>query len=161
MALTGWNTVHEGRAVHGLWSPQLRHAHTLPRTADIDSCLDALPSKLPHPSQDRQYDCGSIHQPAGWHSLSASTQIVKIFLWGRANLLPLHATHVSGVLNVGADFLSIGNPLYGYWRLHPQVLNQIWDRYGLDLFASHKETLPVVFVIAEYVTLELDALAHP
>lgn len=126
VALTGWDTVHEGRVVNGLWSPQLRHAHTLPRTADIASCLDALstlPSKLSHPSQDRPYDCGGIHQPPGWHSLSALTQTI---LWSSASP-SLCATHFPGIPNVRADLLSRGNPRYGDWRLLPQVVLQICE----------------------------------
>lgn len=30
----------------------------------------------------------------------------------------------------GADLESRRNPLYGEWTLHPQVMHQIWQRYG-------------------------------
>ncbi len=58
-------------------------------------------------------------------------------MWSSRTLLSLHATHVPG-MNRGADLLSIGNPLYGEWRLHLQVTLRVWQRFGraaVDLFA--------------------------
>lgn len=87
---------------------------------------------------------------------------VKIILWSRTHPLSLCATHVLGVLNIGAD-LSIGNPLYGDWRLPSPSgepdLGEIWLN-TIDLYASHKErNCPLFFALA--VLLEVDALAHP
>ena len=62
--------------------------------------------------------------------------------------------------------MSRGNPLYGEWTLHPQVVGQIWRRYGLaavDLFASLENTqCPLFFSLSDVrAPLGVDALAHP
>lgn len=83
-------------------------------------------------------DCGGIHQPPVRYTLSTVTQA------GTEDYsVELRATwYVPGVLR-GADLLSPGNPLYGEWPLHPQVVEQIWQKYGrpgIDLFASQENT---------------------
>lgn len=56
--------------------------------------------------------------------------------------------------------------MYGEWTLHPQVVSQVWLRYGqaaVDLFASHKNAqCPLFFsLVGEDALLGVDALAHP
>lgn len=46
-------------------------------------------------------------------------------------------------MNVGADLVSRQEVIHGDWKLHPDVVNQIWERFyeaEVDLFAS-KETM--------------------
>ena len=62
--------------------------------------------------------------------------------------------------------MSRGNPLYGEWTLHPQVVGQIWRRCGLaavDLFASLENTqCPLFFSLSDVrAPLGVDALAYP
>lgn len=74
-------------------------------------------------------------------------------------LLSLLATLVPGVLSRGANLLSQGNPLYGEWTLHPQVVEQIWQRFGqadVDLFASQENIQCPLY----FAPLGVDALAH-
>jgi len=57
-----------------------------------------------------------------------------------------------------------GNPLYGEWRLHPQVVKQIWQKYrqaAEDLFASQANTqCPMFFsLVSDDAPLGIDALA--
>ena len=49
-------------------------------------------------------------------AVSLALKSFFLFLEGRA----------LGVLNLGADLLSRGNPLYGEWKLHPEGANQVW-----------------------------------
>ena len=62
--------------------------------------------------------------------------------------------------------MSRGSPLYREWTLHPQVVGQIWWRYGLaavDLFTSRENTqCPLFFSLSDVrAPLGVDALAHP
>ena len=89
-----------------------------------------------------------------------------LLLWSNQRFLSLRATHVPGKLNTGADLLSRGNPLYGEWRLHPQVVDLIWRRFGraaVDLFASRENAhCPMYFSLLDgNAPLGIDALAHP
>lgn len=59
-----------------------------------------------------------------------------------------------------------GNPLYGKWRLNPEVLHWVWERFGqasVDLFASHENApCPLFFSLRDWnAPLSMDALAHP
>jgi hypothetical protein len=70
-----------------------------------------------------------------------------------------------GVLNVAADLLSTGNPLKREWKLHPQVVKQMSERYGqasVELFAAQENVrCPLFFALAGDAPLGLDTLAHP
>ncbi|KAK9533173.1 hypothetical protein VZT92_008331 [Zoarces viviparus] len=82
-----------------------------------------------------------INRQGSTRSLQLHRVARKILVWSSTRLLSLRATHVPGVLNRGADLLSRGNPLYGEWTLHPQVVKQVWQTYGqadVDLFASQE-----------------------
>lgn len=68
-------------------------------------------------------------------------------------------------MNRGGDLLSRGNPLYGEWRLHPQVMLMVWQRFGqaaADLFASCEDAqCPLFFsLVGNDAPLGVDALAH-
>ena len=61
--------------------------------------------------------------------------------------------------------MSRGNPLFGEWKLHPQVVSQLWQRYGravVDLFASRENAhCQLYFSLTEDdAPLGVDALAH-
>ncbi|KAL0159183.1 hypothetical protein M9458_042908, partial [Cirrhinus mrigala] len=64
--------------------------------------------------------------------------------------------HIPGVTNVVADFFSRHKPLSEEWRLNPEVVEMIWQRFGragLDLFASEASTqCPLWFSLAEEST---------
>ena len=88
-----------------------------------------------------------------------------LILWSSVHFLSLRATHVPGDLNTGADLLSRGAPVYGKWTLHPQVVEQIWARYGraqIDLFASRENARCELFFSLSTLNapLGVDALAH-
>ncbi|KAI2645082.1 ORF V: Enzymatic polyprotein [Labeo rohita] len=66
-----------------------------------------------------------------------------LLLWSQKHLRSLWAIHIPGVLNRAADELSRQPVLPGEWRLHPQVVQLIWDFFGatqVDLFASPDST---------------------
>lgn len=62
--------------------------------------------------------------------------------------------------------LSQGNLLFGEWRLHPKMVEQIRHRHGgatVDPVASQENDQSYIFfsVKDEGAPLELDTLAHP
>ncbi len=78
------------------------------------------------------------------------------------HLRSLRAVHVPGELNRAADELSRQHALPGEWRLHPEVLQLIWRRFGdaqVDLFASPDTSHCQLFFSLSEGTLGTDALA--
>ncbi len=72
------------------------------------------------------------------------------------------AIHIPGLLNRTADELSRA-ALPGEWRLYPQTVQLIWQRFGLaqvDLFASLETSHCQLFYSLTEGTLGTDALAH-
>ncbi len=65
----------------------------------------------------------------------------SFLVWSQDKFLSLRAVYIPGHLNVGADILSRQGPRPGEWRLHPEVVKQIWRVFGqaqVDLFATHQ-----------------------
>ena len=63
-----------------------------------------------------------------------------------------------GSANSAADLLSRGGPLPGEWRLHPEVVREIWEVLGeaeVDLFASAETSH-----CSAWFSAETDALAQ-
>ncbi|XP_029909243.1 uncharacterized protein LOC115360460 [Myripristis murdjan] len=142
-SLVGWGGVCEGRAVNGTWEP---HMHVLVRT-------------------DNTTVVAYINRQGGLRSLQLHTLAHRLIVWSSNHFLSLKATHVPGVLNHGADLLSRGNPLYAEWRLHPSVVNLVWERYGqpsVDLFATGENSqCPLFFSLHDQnAPLGVDAFAH-
>ncbi|KAK0150614.1 hypothetical protein N1851_008283 [Merluccius polli] len=63
----------------------------------------------------------------------------KEFPWGNPrplalahqNLLSPRALHIAGAQNFGADLMSHGSPCRDEWRLHPDIVRLIWQRFGM------------------------------
>ncbi len=53
----------------------------------------------------------------------------SVLLWGQTKFLSVRAVYIPGHLNSGADLLSRQRMEDGEWRLHPQVVNLIWQRF--------------------------------
>ncbi len=84
-------------------------------------------------------------------------------LWSQKHLRSLRAVHISGELNRAADERSHQPALPREWRLHPEVLQLIWRRFGhaqVDLFASLDTSHCQLFFSLSEGTLGTDALAH-
>ncbi|XP_034564504.1 uncharacterized protein LOC117830473 [Notolabrus celidotus] len=170
-SLSGWGATLSGRTVNGTWSPRLAQAHI--NVLELWAVFLALQHFLQFiqghhvlVKTDNSTVVAYINRQGGTRSLQLHTLARKMIMWSSTRLLSLRATHVPGVLNRGADLLSRGNPLYGEWTLHPQVVEQIWQRYGraaVDLFASRENAqCPLYFSLSEVnAPLGMDALAHP
>jgi len=132
---SGWGAVHEGRAVNGFWSLDLHLAHI--NYLELLAVFLALRHFLPFLQgyhilvrTDKTTVVGYINRQGGTHSFQLHWLAHRLLMWSNTHLLSLRVTYIPGVLNRGADLLSRGNPLYGEWRLHPQVVEQIRRKYG-------------------------------
>lgn len=169
-SLTGWGGVFEGSPVNGAWSPHLRRQHInyLELMAVMLTLRHFLPMLRGHHvlvRTDNTSTVAHINRQGGLRSRRLLALTRRLLLWCNVHLLSLRATHVPGILNTGADLLSRGNPLYGEWRLHQSVVDQIWTKFGragVDLFASTENTqCRLFFSLHDHrATLGVDALAH-
>ncbi|XP_059182347.1 uncharacterized protein LOC131961092 [Centropristis striata] len=169
-SLTGWGGIHEGRSVRGVWSVGLQRSHInfLELSAVFLSLKHFLPSLMGHHvlvRTDNTTTVAYINRQGGLRSRQLHMLARRLILWSCGRLLSLRATHAPGVLNTGADLLSRGAPVYGEWTLHPEVVEQLWSRYGraaVDLFASRENAQCALFYSLRGVDapLGIDALAH-
>ncbi|XP_038139792.1 uncharacterized protein LOC119782749, partial [Cyprinodon tularosa] len=169
-SLSGWGGIHEGRSVRGRWSQALQRLHInfLELSAVFLSLRHFLPFLSGHHvlvRTDNTTTVAYINRQGGLRSRMLHNLARDLILWSSTHFLSLRATHVPGDLNTGADLLSRGAPVYGEWTLHPQVVEQIWARYGraqIDLFASRENARCELFFSLSTLKapLGVDALAH-
>ncbi|XP_047205469.1 uncharacterized protein LOC124857922 [Girardinichthys multiradiatus] len=169
-SLTGWGATHEGMMVNGVWSPQTQTAHI--NCLELLAVMLALRHFLPFIKghhvlvrADNTTVVAYINRQGGLRSRHLHELAYRLIIWTSSHLLSLRATHVPGVMNRGVDLLSKGNPRYKEWKLHSEVMTQIWKRYGraeVDLFASEENAqCPMFFSLTEQQAPHgLDALAH-
>ncbi|KAL0199390.1 hypothetical protein M9458_007930, partial [Cirrhinus mrigala] len=104
-----------------------------------------------------------INHQGGLRSRRMSQLARHLLLWSLKWLKSLRAVHIPGELNRAADVLSRQHTLPGEWRLHPQVVQLIWNRFGeaqIDLFASPESAHCQLFYSLTKAPLGTDALAH-
>ncbi|KAI2655623.1 Transposon Ty3-G Gag-Pol polyprotein [Labeo rohita] len=104
-----------------------------------------------------------INHQGGVRSFRMSQLARHLLLWSQHRLKSLRATHIPGEANRMADSLSRQVSLGGEWRLHPQSVQLIWDRFGqaqVDLFASPESTHCQLWYGLTEAPLGIDALAH-
>ncbi len=143
--------------------------HKLPGTVNCVSGIKTFCTVPKEPprfiSSDNKTAVAYINRHGGTRSPQIHNLARKLIVWGTKHFQSLRATHVPGIMNVGADLLSRGNPLNGEWTLHPQVVSRLWERFGrvaVDHFASHENThCPLFFSLArDGAPMGVDALAH-
>nr|XP_055051758.1 uncharacterized protein LOC129437577 [Misgurnus anguillicaudatus] len=168
-SLSGWGAVFQSRSVNGCWTPRLCELHI--NMLVLMAVFLALKHFFPFLEgfhvlvrRDNTTVVAYINRQGGPRSLQLHNLACKLIVWSAANFSSLRATHVPGVLNRGADLLSRGNPLYGEWVLHHQVMDQIWGIYGraaVDLFALWENAKCPLYFSLRDAPLGVDPLAHP
>ncbi|KAI7792053.1 reverse transcriptase/ribonuclease H/putative methyltransferase, partial [Triplophysa rosa] len=157
-SLQGWGATLMGRSVICLWPPQLTHKHInylelMAVWLALKHLLGFIKSQHVLVKTDNTTVVAYICRQGGTRSLQLHQLAERLIVWADTRLLSLRATHVPGILNRGADLLSRGNPLYGEWKLHPQVVSQIWQRCGqaaIDLFVSQENAqCPLYFSLTD------------
>jgi len=84
-----------------------------------------------------------LNHQGGTRSLRSLLLTHEILTWCQPRLASLRAAHIPGACNQIADALSRDQIHPGEWRLHPEVVQEIWLRFGraeVDLFASEMTT---------------------
>ncbi|XP_058049297.1 uncharacterized protein LOC131203279 [Ahaetulla prasina] len=80
-----------------------------------------------------------VNRLGGTHSQPLLQEAVQLGLWAEAHLRSIRASHISGVANTQADWLSRVSVDQGEWRLNPDMFLEITLRFGnplVDLFAT-------------------------
>lgn len=167
---TGWGATWQGRVVQGVWSPRQRGAHI--NVLELLAVHLALRLLLPC-LRDRHVLIRSdntsvvyhINHMGGTRSAMLTEVTERLLTWAWPRLAGLRAAYVPGPQNLVADFLSRQSLQPGEWRLHPEVVSEIWRSFGraqVDLFASREAThCPLWFSLMEDMSpLGQDALAH-
>ncbi|XP_061590737.1 uncharacterized protein LOC133456285 [Cololabis saira] len=166
----GWGAVWQKRSVQGVWGPLWRGRHI--NVLELRTVYLALRHFLPFlrgkhvlVRTDNTSTVFHVNHQGGTRSLDSLNEARRLWMWAHPQLASLRAMHLPGRANVVADSLSRRQLPPGDWRLHPQVVRMIWDRYGearVDLFASECTThCPLWFSLAETsAPLGMDALAN-
>ncbi len=164
----GWGAMCNGHAAAGLWTGSRLQWHI--------NCLELLAvwlalrrfKGLLHDKHvlvrtDNTATVAYINHQGGLRSRRLSQLARHLLLWSQKHLRSLRAIHIPGELNCAADELSRQPALPGEWRLHPEVVQLIWRRFGdaqVDLFASPDTFHCQLFYSLSEGTLGTDALAH-
>ncbi len=164
----GWGAMCNGHAAAGLWTGSRLQWHI--------NCLELLAvwlalrrfKGLLHDKHvlvrtDNTATVAYINHQGGLRSRRLSQLARHLLLWSQKHLRSFRAVHIPGELNRAADELSRQPALPGEWRLHPEVVQLIWRRFGdaqVDLFASPDTFHCQLFYSLSEGTLGTDALAH-
>ncbi|MGH0163165.1 UNVERIFIED_CONTAM: hypothetical protein FKN15_044269 [Acipenser sinensis] len=94
----------------------------------------------------------NVNHQGGLRSPGLHCIAFQLLIWAQRHLLSLQAVHLPGVVNWAADLLSSEGPQQSEWRLHPQVVQRIWERFRepqVDLFATAETThCPLFFSLS-------------
>ncbi|XP_058865945.1 uncharacterized protein LOC131708048 [Acipenser ruthenus] len=166
----GWGAVWQGRGVSGSWPDHWASLHV--NILELRAVFLALQHFLPVLSgahvlirTDSTTVVAYINHQGGLRSPGLHRIAFRLLIWAQANLLSLRATHIPGVVNLAADLLSRRGPHPSEWRLHPQTVECIWERFGkaqVDLFTSAETThCPLWYTLCHSGgPLGVDTLAH-
>lgn len=105
-----------------------------------------------------------INHQGGLRSRHLCKLTHQILLWGQGKLLSLRAVYSPGYQNQGADILSRQGLRHGEWRLHPEAVKLLWEKFGqaqVDLFASSETNhCPMWFPLTHPAPLGLDVMVQ-
>ncbi len=140
----------------------------MPRNDGSISGPEILPpavERLPCPSACGQNGGSLLHKSTGRTAFARLNRLAQqVLLWAQDKFLSLRAIYIPGHMNVGADLLSRQAVTHGEWKLLPEVVSQIWERFyetEVDLFASQETAqCPLYFSLTPPAPLGLDAMAH-
>ncbi len=147
-SLTGWGAVWQGRTARGSWMfPwNMEHINVLELKAvymALKRLIVFLQDKHVLVRTDNMSAVYHINHQGGTRSLRCLQDSRRLLFWAHPRLASIRAIYIPGVVNRAADLLSRTGPPPEEWRLHPEVVGLIWDRFGrahTDLFASTETT---------------------
>ncbi len=122
-------------------------AHQLPRAVSSAFSLTAVLATAVGQARASPHGqhCGRlVHQTAGRYTITPHVTARRhVLLWSHMQFQSLRDVHIPWKLNRAADALSRRLTFPGEWRLHPETIRLIWNRFGeaqVDLFASPKSS---------------------
>ncbi|XP_056465697.1 uncharacterized protein LOC130404808 [Gadus chalcogrammus] len=137
----------EGRSVRGIWQPPWTSEHiNVLKLKAIHLALQRILPAIQHNvlvRSDKTSAVYHVNHQGGTKSQRCLQVAEELLTWAWPRLASVRAVHIPGVANSAADMLSRTGPLPGEWRLHKDVVKQIWIRYEVaqvDLFASAETT---------------------
>ncbi|XP_045548073.1 uncharacterized protein [Salmo salar] len=167
--MTGWGGTCQAWAVGGVSSHSGRHINLLELETVLLVLTHFVYTLRGHDLlvwSDNRTTVAYINRQGGVRSLARHRLAEELWLWAHEHLRSLTAAHIPGCQNIGADLMSRGGPRDDEWRLHPEIVLQIWKRFGraeVDLFASRVNAqCPLWFPLRaqDEPPLGIDAFAH-
>lgn len=166
----GWGAIWQGRVAQGEWPQHLYSEHINVRELiavhlALRQFLVYLRGRHVLIRSDNMSVVYHVNHMGGVHSERLLQETRRLLTWAAHQFASLRAVHVPGVLNRVADYLSRQKVLPGEWKLHPEVVERIWETFGkatVDLFASEEAShCPLWFSLVDSTSpLGQDALAH-
>ena len=132
----------------------------------LQHCKPLIQGKQVLVRSDNHTTVAYINRQGGVRSIAWLTAAENLWLWVSQIVLSLRALHIPGRENRGADLMSRGGPLPDEWRLHPEVVKQVWTQFGraeVDLFANRRNShCALWFSLARWDNppLGVDTFAH-
>ncbi|KAK5932172.1 hypothetical protein CgunFtcFv8_003898 [Champsocephalus gunnari] len=142
-SLSGWGGTCMSQAVGGQWPPHMSlHINALELLAVWRVIQHFAPLLWNHHVMirtDNKTAAAYINRQGGVRSAQLLDTARRLLCWARTHMLSIRAVYIPGELNRGADLMSKGGPRQGDWSLHPELVSQVWSRFGtaeVDLFAA-------------------------
>ncbi|KAJ8015934.1 hypothetical protein DPEC_G00001860 [Dallia pectoralis] len=135
-----------GTGGRGVWPRSQRHINLL-ELETVQLVLTHFAPRLRGRDvlirSDNRATVAYINRQGGVRSPVLHEAATRLWLWAHRHLRSLSAVHVPGRQNVGADLMSRGGPRDDDWRLNPEIVSLIWERFGearADLFAARENS---------------------
>ncbi|XP_070607583.1 uncharacterized protein [Erythrolamprus reginae] len=143
-SLSGWGAHARGMIAQGTWSPEeaskpINWLELRAVSLALKQFIPRIPNRHVLILTDNIATKSHICRQGGTRSKALMREALKLGLWAEKHLQSLLADHISGSLNVQADWLSRATIDPGEWNLHQDLFHQISLKFGLpvlDLFAT-------------------------
>ncbi|KAJ1116790.1 hypothetical protein NDU88_004996 [Pleurodeles waltl] len=154
----GWGAHLGDLEIKGLWSPeeQMFHINLLELRAvrlALKAFLPSLRGQSVQVLTDNTTTMWYINKQGGVGSYLLCREALRLWSWAMDHQICLIANHLAGVLNVRADSLSRHFSADHEWRLHPDQVRLIFQRWGfprIDLFATRENAHCPLFCSLQY-----------
>ncbi|XP_073430315.1 sex comb on midleg-like protein 2 isoform X4 [Dendrobates tinctorius] len=170
-SLQGWGAVFQSHIAQGRWSVQeIVLPINILEIRAIRLALQHFQCFLRHRPVRIQTDNATavayVNHQGGTRSQAAMREVGLVLRWAEKNRVVISAVHIPGVENWAADFLSRQGVAAGEWSLHPEIFQQICQRWGtpdVDLMASRENAKVLRFVARSLdpQAIAADALVLP
>ncbi|KAJ1156603.1 hypothetical protein NDU88_009321 [Pleurodeles waltl] len=154
----GWGAHLGDLEIKGLWSPeeQIFHINLLELRAvrlALKAFLPSLRGQSVQVLTDNTTTMWYINKQGGVGSYLLCREALRLWSWAKDHRICLIANHLAGVLNVRADSLSRHFSADHEWRLHPDQVRLIFQKWGfprVDLFATRENAHCPLFCSLQY-----------